>query len=196
MYQKKKLTQAERDAITEKYRLRIIELGTPIFGPPDGPEELDPNVLPFPNPNSAKAQELVRRIIDATIELLEAVPPLDEETPHHRKPGDLNRTAERLREGEVDLPDPHLDREEVAVSFDRHADFARAKIAFGNAMDAVTLEALAGLLPILERVRDFAFDVLHEVKRWAEEDPEGPGAQYYREMNHARKQGAGRSRGR
>src|SRR5947209_7485234 len=140
MDQQKKLTQAERDAITEKYQRRIIELGTPIFGPPDALTISEPN---------AKSQEFQRRIVDATIQLMEAAPPPDEETPPHRRPGDLNRTAARLRAGEVDLPDPTLDREQEAASFDRHADFARAEIAFGHEMDAVAAEALTGLLPVL-----------------------------------------------
>lgn len=189
MDQKKQLTAEEREAITAKYQRRILELGTPIFGPPEESEAT--NVVSFPNP---KPQELQRRIIDATIELLEAAPPEDEETPHHRKPGDLHRTAERLREGDVDLPDPTLDREAVADSFDQHAEFERQKIAFGHEMDAVAVEALEGLLPILETLKNFAIDVLHEMKRWAEEDPDGPGAEYYRAMDRAWRQGAGRSR--
>jgi hypothetical protein len=192
MEQKRKLTDAEREAIAAKYQRRIIELGTPIFGPLMEDGEGAPNIVPFADP---KSQELERRIIDATIRLLETAPPADEETPPHRKPGDLNRTAERLRAGEVDLPDPDLDREEVAASFDRHADFARAKIAFGQEMDAVTEEALAGLLPILLALKDFAADLLNVVKQWAREDPDGPAVEYYREMNRAWRQGAGRSRG-
>jgi hypothetical protein len=100
-----------------------------------------------------------------------------------------------LRGEEVDLPEG-FDREEEAARFDRYADFARAEIAFGHQMDAVALEALTGLLPILEAVKKFALDVFHEVKRWAEEDPDGPGAQYFHELNRARREGAGRSRGR
>ena len=205
MQQKKILTQAERDAITAKYQRRIIELGIPIFGPPDE-GELPPNVLPFPDPNAeeraiaaeagrAKAQELERRIIDATIQLLEATPPDEEARPAHRKPGDLNRTAERLRGHEVDLPEG-FDREEEAAKFDRYADFARVEIAYGEQVDAVALEALNGLLPILEAVKKFALDVFHEVKRWAEEDPDGPGAELFRELNRAWRKGAGRSRSR
>ena len=192
MHQKKQLTLQEREAIAAKYQRRIIELGTPIFGPPeDG--AFSSNVVPFPNP---KADELLSRILEASKQLLEAAPPLDEEPPAHRKPGDLVRTAERLRAGEVDLPDPTLDREEVADSLESHAEFERAKLAFGEEMDAITLEALAGLEPILHAVVNFALDVFHEVKRWAEEDPEGPGADLYRDLNRARRQGAGRSRGR
>jgi hypothetical protein len=123
-------------------------------------------------------------------------PPAGEETPAHRKPGDLNRTAERLRNDEVDLPDPSLDREQVAASFDAHATFERATIDFGKKMDAVALEALNGLLPMLEAIRAFALNVFHEVKRWAEEDPEGPGAELFDQMNRAWRKGAGRSRGR
>jgi hypothetical protein len=188
MHEQKKLTEAEREAIAAKYQRRIIELGTPIFGPP---EEDGAILVSSPDP---KAQELQLRIIDATIQLLEAAPPQDEETPHHRKPGDLHRTADRLREGEVDLPDG-FDREEAAAAFDRHAQFEEEKIAFGHEMDAVALEALAGLLPILERVNTFVFDVFHEMKRWAEEDPDGPGVGYYQEMARAWRKGAGRSRG-
>ena len=169
MDQKKKLTDAEREAIAAKYQRRILELGTAVFGPPD---EVGTN------PKDAKAQELERRIIDASIQLFEAAPPDVQETAPHRKPGDLNRTAERQRTGDDYLPD----------------GFDRAKITFGHEMDAVTLEALAGLLPILEVVKNLALDIFHEVKRWAEEDPEGPAAGYYREMNRAWRQGAGRSR--
>ena len=205
MQQKKILTQAERDAITAKYQRRIIELGIPIFGPPDE-GELGPNVLPFPDPHAdertaaaeegrAKAQELQDRIVDATIQLLEAAPPPDELRPAHRKPGDLDRTAARLRAGEVDLPEG-FDREEVAASFDAHANFARKEIAYGQEMEAVALEALTGLLPVLEALKNFALDVFHEVKRWAEEDPDGPGADLYRDLNRAWRKGAGRSRGR
>ncbi len=194
MQQKKILTQAERDAIAAKYQRRILDLGTAVFGPLEESEASEAsNVVPFPDP---KAQEFQLRIIDATIQLLEAAPPEDEETPHHRKPGDLHRTAERLREGEVDLPDPTLDREAIADSFDQHAQFEKQKIAFGHEMDAVALEALEGLLPILETVKNFALDVFHEVKRWAEEDPDGPAAEYYQQMNRARREGAGRSRSR
>jgi hypothetical protein len=208
MKQKRQLTQTEREAITAKYQRRIIELGTPIFGPPDEQdEESGANVMPFPDPNAeglamaaergrAKAEEFQRRILDATIQMLETAPPLDEEPPPHRKPGDLVRTANRLMAGEVDLPDPDLDRGEVAASLEAHAEFERAKLAFGEEMDAVTLEALSGLLPILEVVKSFALDVFHEVKRWAEEDPDGPAAEYCRELNRAWRQGAGRSRGR
>ncbi|HEX7138189.1 MAG TPA: hypothetical protein VF219_10095 [Vicinamibacterales bacterium] len=205
MQQKKVLTQAERDAITAKYQRRILELGIPIFGPPDE-GELGPNVLPFPDPHAEeravaaeegreKAEELQRRIIDAAIQFLETAPPPDELRPAHRKPGDLDRTAARLSAGEVDLPEG-FDREKEAASFAGQADFARAGIAFGHEMEAVTLEALTGLLPILEAVRAFALNVFHEVKRWAEEDPDGPGADLYRELNRAWRQGAGRSRGR
>jgi hypothetical protein len=85
---KKILTQEERDAITAKYQRRIIELGIPIFGPP-AEGELGPDVLPFPDPHAeeraaaaaqgrAKAQELQDRIVEATIQLLEAAPPPDE----------------------------------------------------------------------------------------------------------------------
>jgi len=186
MHQKMKLTEAEREAIAAKYQRRIIELGTPIFGPPDG----DLNIVPFADP---KSQEFQRRIMDATLGLLEAAPPLDEETPPHRKPGDLNRTAERLRAGEVDLPDPSLDREEVAASFDKHAEFARKKVAFGAEMDAVANEALAGLLPVLLALKDFATELLQIVKEWAREDPDGPAAGYFRDMNRAWRQGAGRA---
>jgi hypothetical protein len=63
-------------------------------------------------------------------------------------------------------------------------------------MEAVGLEALAGLLPIVEALRDFVIEVFHEVKRWAEEDPDGPGAELYRELNKAWRKGAGRTRGR
>jgi hypothetical protein len=63
-------------------------------------------------------------------------------------------------------------------------------------MEAVALEALTGLLPILEAVKDFALNVFHEVKRWAEEDPDGDGAALYRDLNRAWRKGAGRSRGR
>lgn len=206
MHQKKVLTQAERDAITAKYQRRIIELGIPIFGPPDPAWAASVNIAPFPDPNAeeraaaaeagrAKAAELQRRIIDATIQLLETMPPPDELRPAHRKPGDLDRTAARVRAGEVDVPEG-FDREEVAASFDAHADFARAQIAFGQEMDAVTVEALAGLLPMLEAVKNFALDVFHEVKRWEEEDPDGPAADLYHDMNRAWRKGAGRSRGR
>jgi len=191
MQQKKVLTQAERDAITAKYQRRIIELGIPIFGPP-GEDDPGTNVLPPPAPH---AQELQQRIVDATIQLLETTPPPDEARPAHRKPGDLERTAARLRAGEVDLPEG-FDREQEAASFEGQAKFARAQIAFGQEMDAVALEALTGLLPILEAVKDFAMNVFHEVKRWAEEDPDGPGAEVYRELNKAWRKGAGRSRGR
>ena len=205
MDQKKKLTDAEREAIAAKYQRRIIELGTPIFGPPEEEGECGPNVVPFPDPDAearaiaaersrAKSQEFERRIIDATIQLLEAAPPIDEEAPPHRKPGDLNRTAERLRAGEVDLPDPDLDREEVAASLDRHAEFARAKLSFGEEMDAVAYEAITGLLPVVLALKDFAIGVLHIAKQWAEEDPDGPAADYYRDLNRAWRQGAGRSR--
>jgi len=201
---KKILTQAERDAITAKYQRRIIELGIPIFGPP-AEGELGSDVLPVPDPHAeeraaaaaqgrAKAQELQDRIVDATIQLLEAAPPPDELRPAHRKPGDLDRTAARLRADEVDVPEG-FDREEVAASFDAHAGFARAEIAYGHAMDAVALEALTGLLTIVEAVRDFVIEVFHEVKRWAEEDPDGPGADLYRELNKAWRKGAGRTRG-
>lgn len=78
--------------------------------------------------------------------------------------------------------------------FDQHAKFERQKIASGHEFDAVALEALEGLLPILETVKNFAFDVLHEMKRWAEEDPDGPGVGYYQQMNRAWREGAGRSR--
>lgn len=204
MAQQKKLTDAEREAITAKYQRLIIELGTPIFGPPDE-GELGPDVLPFPDPNAearamavergrAKAEEFERRIIDATIRLFEAAPPPDEEAPPHRKPGHLNRTAERLRAGEVDLPDPDLDREEVAASLDRYAAFEREELAFGQEMNAVTNEALDGLIPILLALKDFAVGALMIVKQWAQEDPEGPAAGYYREMNRAWRQGFGRSR--
>jgi hypothetical protein len=196
MDEKRKLTDAEREAIAAKYQRRILELGTAVFGPPEVAEgEPASNVLPFPDPNAEKAQELERRIIDATIQLLEAAPPEDEVTPPNRKPGDLHRTAERLRAEEVDLPDPDLDREKAAASFDQHAAFEKQKIAFGREMDAVTLEALEGLVPILEAVKKLALDLFHEVKRWAEEDPEGPAAEYYRELYRAWRQGAGRSRG-
>lgn len=186
MHQKKILTEAERDAITAKYQRRILELGTAVFGPPDEViEEREPN---------AKAQELQRRIMDASIQFLEAAPADYVGTAPHRKPGDLNRTAERLRGEEVDLPDG-FDREEEAALLEEHAEFARAEIDFGHEMDAVALEALTGLLPILETVRKFVIDILHVVKEWAQEDPEGPGAEYYRELNRAWRQGAGRSRG-
>ena len=203
---KKILTQAERDAITAKYQRRLIELGIPLFGLPEE-GELAPELGAFSDPDAdaraigrergrAKAEEFQRRILDATIQLLETPrPPADEETPPHRKPGELNRTAERIRLSEVDLPDPALDREQVAASFDAHAELERAKIAFGQQMDAVTLEAIAGLLPILEAVKSFALDVFHEVKRWAEEDPDGPGAEMYEQLNRAWRKGAGRSRG-
>jgi len=205
MQQKKVLTQQERDAITAKYQRRIIELGIPVFGPPDE-GDLGPNVVPFPDPNAeeraiaveagrAKAQEFQDRIVDATIQLLETAPPPDELRPAHRKPGDLERTAARLRAHEVDLPEG-FDPEQEAATFEGQAKFSRAQIAFGQEMDAVALEALTGLLPILEAVRDFALNVFHEVKRWAEEDPDGPGADLYRELNKARRKGAGRSRGR
>jgi len=205
MQQKKSLTQAERDAIAAKYQRRIIELGIPIFGPLDA-AELPPGILPLPDPNAeeraaaakagrAKALELQQRIIDATIQLLEAAPPPDVLRPAHRKPGDLDRTAARLRAGEVDLPEG-FDREEEAATFEGQAKFARAEIAFGRQMDAVALEALTGLLPILEAVKDFATNVFHEVKRWVEEDPDGAGAEMYRELNKAWRKGAGRSRGR
>lgn len=205
MEQQKKLTDAEREAIAAKYQRRIIELGTPIFGPPEE-AELGPNVLPFPDPDAearaiaaersrAKAKEFQLRIIDATIELLEAAPPLDEEPPPHRRPSELNRTAERLRAGEVDLPDPDLDRFEVADSLDRHAEFERTKVAFGSEMDAVAYEALTGLLPVLLALKDFAAEVMKVVKEWAREDPDGPAAGYYRDLNRAWRQGAGRSRG-
>ncbi|HEV8432884.1 MAG TPA: hypothetical protein VGR95_05680 [Thermoanaerobaculia bacterium] len=205
MQQKKVLTQQERDAITAKYQRRIIELGIPVFGPPDE-GDLGPNVVPFPDPNAeerataaeagrAKAQEFQDRIVDATIQLLETAPPPDELRPAHRKPGDLDRTAARLRAHEVDLPEG-FDPEQEAATFEGQAKFSRAQIAFGQEMDAVALEALTGLLPILEAVRDFALNVFHEVKRWAEEDPDGPGADLYRELNKARRKGAGRSRGR
>jgi hypothetical protein len=205
MQQKKVLTQQERDAITAKYQRRIIELGIPVFGPPDE-GDLGPNVVPFPDPNAeeraiaaeagrAKAQEFQDRIVDATIQLLETAPPPDELRPAHRKPGDLERTAARLRAHEIDLPEG-FDPEQEAATFEGQAKFSRAQIAFGQEMDAVALEALTGLLPILEAVRDFALNVFHEVKRWAEEDPDGPGADLYRELNKARRKGAGRSRGR
>ena len=205
MQQKRILTQMERDAITAKYQRRIIELGIPIFGPPEE-GEFGPNVVPFPDPHAeeraiaaekgrAKAQEFQDRIVDATIQLLETAPPPDELRPAHRKPGDLERTAARLRSGEVDLPEG-FDREQEAATFDRQAAFARQQIAFGQEMDAVALEALTGLLPILEAVKEFALNVFHEVKRWAEEDPDGPGAEMYRELNKAWRKGAGRSRGR
>ena len=205
MDQQKKLTDAEREAIAAKYQRRIIELGTPIFGPPDEDEVLGLDVLPFPDPNAearamavergrAKTLEFERRIIDATIQLFEAAPPRDEEAPPHRKPGHLNRTAERIRAGEVDLPDPDLDREEVAASFDRHAEFEREQLAFGKEMDAVTNEALDGLIPVLLALKDFMAGVLNIVKQWAQEDPDGPAAGYYRELNRAWRQGVGRSR--
>jgi hypothetical protein len=187
MHQKKILTTAQREAITAKYQRRIIELGIPLFGPPDDEE------LPAPN---AKSQELQQRILDATIQLLETeAPPADEEAPRHRKPGDLVRTAERLRAEEVDLPDPSLDREEIAASLEKHAHFERAQVAFGNEMDAVTIEALEGLFPILVALREFVVDVFHVVKEWAEEDPDGPAGEYYQEMKRAWRKGAGRSRG-
>ena len=191
MDQKKKLTDAEREAITAKYERRIIELGTPIFGPPD--EGAEARAIATEQ-SRAKSQEFERRIIDATIQLLEAAPPLDEEPPPHRRPGELNRTAERLRAGEVDLPDPDLDREEVAASLDRHAEFERKKVAFGGEMDSVANEAIAGLLPVVLALKAFATELLHIVKEWAQEDPEGPAAGYYRDMNRAWRQGAGRSR--
>ncbi|HEX3584335.1 MAG TPA: hypothetical protein VH087_21420 [Thermoanaerobaculia bacterium] len=184
MHQKKQLTPEQREAIAAKYQRRIIELGTPIFGPPEEAGLHPPN---------AKSQELQRRIIDASIQLLEAVPPDYEGTAPHRKPGDLNRTAERLLAEEVDLP-AGFDRKEEAALFDQHAELERQKIAFGQQMDGVTLEAIEGLIPILEIVKNFASDVFHEMKRWAEEDPEGPGAALYDEMNRAWRQGAGRSR--
>jgi hypothetical protein len=209
MHQKKNLTTAEREAITAKYQRRIIELGIGLFGPPDeGEETFGANVVPFPDPNAeahaaaaersqAKAHEFQCRIIDATIQLLETeAPPLDEEAPPHRKPGDLIRTADRLRTHDVDLPDPTLDREEVAASLDTHAKFEKAKVAFGAKMDAVALEAITGLLPILEAVKIFVLDVFHVIKEWAQEDPDGPGAELYRDMNRAWRKGAGRSRGR
>jgi hypothetical protein len=193
MDQKKRLTDAEREAITAKYQRRIIELGTPLFGPPDeGPEARTIAT----EQSRAKSQEFEQRIIDAAIQLLEAAPPLDEEPPPHRRPGELNRTAERLRAGEVDLPDPDLDREEVAASLDRHAEFERKKVAFGGEMDAVTNEALDGLLPVILALKDYATELLHIVKEWAQEDPEGPAAGYFRDLNRAWRQGAGRSRGR
>jgi hypothetical protein len=204
---RKILTQAERDAITAKYHRRIIERGIALFGmPPE--DELDPSLGPFTDPYAeeraiakeqgrAKSEESRRRIYEATLELLAATPPpADEETPAHRKPGDLNRTAERIRSGEVDLPDPALDREQVAASFDAHAEFERSKIAFGQKMDAVAHEAITGLLPIMEGLKDFAFDVFHEFKRWAAEDPDGPGAEMYEKLNRALRQGTGRSRAR
>lgn len=123
----------------------------------------------------------------------EDVLPDHEETAPHRKPGDLNRTAERLRAGEVDLPDG-FDREEEAALFDRHADFAREEIAFGHEMDAVAIESLTGLLPVLLALKDFGRELLHVLKEWAQEDPDGPGAGYYRDFNRAVRQGAGRAR--
>lgn len=207
MKQMKKLTEAEREAITAKYQRRIIELGIPIFGMPDEAELAELNVVgPFDDPNAeerairaergrAKSAEFQRRIVNATIEMLEALPPEYDGPPKHRKPGDLNRTAERLRNNEVDLADG-FDREEEAALLDQHAEFERAKIEFGHNMDAVALEALNGLLPILEAVKKFATDVFHLIKEWAREDPEGPAAGYYAELNRAWRQGAGRSRGR
>lgn len=182
---KKQLTDAERDAITAKYERRVIELGESIFGPMEEVGHRPPN---------EKSVEFERRIIDATIQLLEAAPPDYAGTAPHRKPGDLNRTAERLRAGEVDLPDPTLDREETAALFDRHAQFARSEIAFGQEMDAVANEAAAGLLPILMTLKEFVIDLTHLMKEWAQEDPDGPGAGYYRDFNRALKKGEGRTR--
>ena len=208
MQQKKQLTPEEREAIALKYKRRILELGIPIFGmPPESElEEYGANVVPFSDPNAetraaaaersrAKSQEFLRRIIDATIELSEAAPPPDQGRPHHRKPGDLHRTAERLLAGEVDLPEG-FDRVEEAASFDQHAEFEKQKIAFGREMDAVANEAAAGLLPVLMTLLAFAQDVLHVLKAWAQEDPDGPGAGYYRDFNRAWRQSTGRSRGR
>ena len=42
--------------------------------------------------------------------------------------------------------------EEEAALLDQHAEFERAKIDFGHDIDAVALEALNGLLPILENL--------------------------------------------
>src|SRR5437763_1408959 len=127
MDEKKKLTEEERAAIAAKYKRRIIELGTPLFGSAERWFVLGPDVEAIPDPyaearavaaeqSRAKSEEFLQRITDATIHLMEAAPPVDEEPPQHRKPGDLSRTAERLRAGKVDLPDPALDREEVAAS--------------------------------------------------------------------------------
>lgn len=183
-HQKKPLTPEEREAIAAKYQRRILELGTAVFGPL---EEVGQR------PKDAKSLEFERRIIDASIQLLEAVPPDYDGTAPHRKPGDLDRTAERLRTNEVDLPEG-FDREKEAARFGQHANLERQKIASGHEFDAVALEALEGLIPILEVVKNFALDVFHEMKRWAEEDPDGPGAGYYEEMKRAWRQGAGRSR--
>ena len=182
---KKQLTDAERAAITAKYERRVTELAEAYFGPMD---EIGLR------PPDAKSVEFDRRIIDATIQLLETVPPDYAGTTPHRKPGDLKRTAERLRKEEVDLPDPALDREEEAARFDQHAEFERSKIDFGHEMDAVGIEALEGLLPILLKLKEFAIDLTHLMKEWAQEDPDGPGAVYYRDFNRALKKGAGRQR--
>ena len=106
----------------------------------------------------------------------------------------LGRRLRCRRAGAGQRPDIAAGGSPLEVGRDRHADFARAKITFGHKMDEVGLEALEGLLPILEAVRRFAIGVLHEAKQWAHEDPEGPGAVFYEELNRAWRQGAGRSR--
>ena len=206
--QKKKLTEAEREAIALKYKRRIIELGIPIFGVPPA-EELEEfgNVVQFHDPHAAeraeavarskeKSKEFEQRILDSTIQLLAAAPRPDEGRPNHRKPGDLRRTAERLRTCEVDLPDPSLDREAEADAFDRYANFELAQIALGKQIGAVRNEVGAKLLPVLMTLMAFAQDVLHVLKEWAREDPEGPAAGYFRDFNRAWRQGTAKPRGR
>lgn len=61
--QKKKLTEAEREAIALKYKRRIIELGIPIFGvpPEEELEEFGGNVVPFHDPHAEERAEAVER---------------------------------------------------------------------------------------------------------------------------------------
>lgn len=188
--QKKKLTDEERQAIQEKYERRIHDLGRHYFGPEWFPEPGQEASIPDP---SAHAQALRRRILDASIQLLEAAPPPDRGEPPHRKPGDLERTAERLRNHEVDLPEGY-DREEEAAAFEQYAEFARTKIDFGHTMDSVAIDALLGLVPILETFKKFGIDLTHIFKEWALEDPDGPAPAHYEEFNRALKKGAGRPR--
>ena len=208
MEQQKTLTEAEREAIALKHKRRILELGIPIFGmpPEDELEEFGGSVAFLPDPNAearaggaerglAKSEEFRQRILDASTRLLQAAPRPDEGRPHHRKPGDLHRTARRLRGREVDLPDPALDREAEAAAFDRYANFEKAKIALGKEMNAVRNEVAAGLFPLLMTLLRFARDVLHVLKEWAKEDPEGPATAYFRDFNRTWRQSSARSRG-